>query len=295
MTLLQVEHLCKTYDAHHDDVGLENGKGNRENAKIAGVKRTGWLNTWFKQHHDYNKQAGVAALNDVSFELQHGECVGLVGESGSGKSTLARCLLGIESADRGRIVLAGEAFGGHARRIRHEQRRHIQIVFQNPTAALNPKLTIRTSLLDPYRQYGHQLELNHFHGDNEDSFARQLLEAVELSPSLLDRYPHQLSGGQRQRVTIARAISIEPKLVVLDEPTASLDVISQAAILQLLAQLKQELGLAYLFISHDLAAVCKLSDRIMVMKDGCIVDRCVRDELFADERHPYTRELVSIF
>ncbi len=291
MTLLRVEHLCKTYASRPHQAGFWSG----QNDKPAGLKRAAWLSKWLKQHHQHHKQAGAAALDDVSFELQHGECLGLVGESGSGKSTLARCLLGIETADHGRIVLAGEEFGGSSQRRLYEQRRHIQIVFQNPTAALNPKLTVRQSLLDPYRQYRNQLELNHFQADSEDAFARMLLEAVELSASLLDRYPHQLSGGQRQRVTIARAISIEPKLVVLDEPTASLDVISQAAILQLLAQLKQELGLAYLFISHDLAAISKLSDRMMVMKDGRIVDRCLRHELFAPERHAYTQELVSIF
>ncbi len=290
MSVLQVEHLYKTYHSHPSHIGWRNGK---KATSVEGA-RFGWLGRWFKHS---SEQIGVTALDDISFQLQQGECLGLVGESGSGKSTLARCLLGIESADRGRIVLAGEELGGQSpsRQRLQEQRRHIQIVFQNPTAALNPKLTIRQSLLDPYRQYRHQLDLNYFRADREDRFARQLMEAVELPTALLDRYPHQLSGGQRQRVTIARAISIEPKLVVLDEPTASLDVISQAAILQLLAQLKQELGLSYLFISHDLAAVCQLSDRIMVMKEGQIVDRCLRHELFEQERHAYTQELVSIF
>ncbi|WP_322925403.1 dipeptide/oligopeptide/nickel ABC transporter ATP-binding protein [Paenibacillus campi] len=285
MTLLQVEQLCKTYDSRHG-AKAQMRKADKQ------ADHFGLLRKWFKRDP---QSSAVRALDDVSFELRQGECLGLVGESGSGKSTLARCLLGIEQASSGRIVLAGEEFHPQHRGRLHLQRRQIQIVFQNPTAALNPKLTIRQSLLDPYRQYRQTLALHYFRAEHEDSFVRQLLEAVELPATLLDRYPHQLSGGQRQRVTIARAISIEPKLVVLDEPTASLDVISQAAILQLLEQLKQQLGLAYLLISHDLAAVCELSERIMVMKDGRIVDRCLRHELFAQERHPYTQELVAIF
>ncbi len=289
MTLLQVEHLYKTYAPRRLQMKLSQ-PGVKKRPATHFIER--FTLGWLRRHSD---SAVLPALNDVSFTLEQGECVGLVGESGSGKSTLARCLLGIEQADRGQIMLDGEEFNPQHEYRMYMQRPKIQIVFQNPAAALNPKLTARQSLLDPYRQYRHQVESQHFHAEDENGFVRQLLEAVELPASLLERYPHQLSGGQRQRVTIARAISIEPKLVVLDEPTASLDVISQAAILKLLTQLKQELGLSYLFISHDLAAVCEMSDRIMVMKDGQIVDHCERQELFAAERHEYTKELVAIF
>ena len=235
------------------------------------------------------------AINDISFTLNRGECLGLVGESGCGKSTLARCLLRIEDADHGSIQLGGQDIARLDGRRLRPHRRKIQIVFQNPSAALNPKLTIGSSLIDPYEQLGRDAKLTHFTYTSKEAYIRQLLEAVELPSELANRYPHELSGGQRQRVTIARAIGIEPDVVVLDEPTASLDVISQGAILQLLTDLRTSLGLSYVFISHDLAAVHRMSQRIIVMQSGQIVDRFGADALFAEERHPYTKELISIF
>nr|WP_124118709.1 dipeptide/oligopeptide/nickel ABC transporter ATP-binding protein [Paenibacillus xylanexedens] len=235
------------------------------------------------------------AVNDISFALNRGECLGLVGESGCGKSTLARCLLRIEDADKGSIILGGQDIARLSGRRLRPHRRKIQIVFQNPMAALNPKLKIADSLIDPYEQLGRNAELSHFTYTSKDAYVQKLLEAVELPSDLAGRYPHELSGGQRQRVTIARAIGIEPDVVVLDEPTASLDVISQGAVLQLLTDLRTSLGLSYVFISHDLAAVHRMSQRIIVMREGQIVDRFGADALFAEERHPYTKELISIF
>lgn len=235
------------------------------------------------------------AIQDISFGLNRGECLGLVGESGCGKSTLARCLLRIEDADQGLIQLGGQDIARLRSRHLRPYRRRIQIVFQNPSAALNPKLTIGASLIDPYEQLGREAKLSHFTYTSKEAYIRQLLEAVELPRELGDRYPHELSGGQRQRVTIARAISIEPDVIVLDEPTASLDVISQGAVLQLLTDLRTSLGLSYLFISHDLAAVHRMSQHIMVMQSGRIVDRFGSEALFSEERHPYTKELISIF
>ncbi|MDQ0861012.1 ABC transporter ATP-binding protein [Bacillus sp. V2I10] len=240
-------------------------------------------------------QAGKKAVNNLSFELNKGECLGLVGESGCGKSTLARCLLRIEPIDSGSIYFKNEAIEQLNERQLYPYRKKIQIVFQNPSAALNPKLKIKDSLIDPYAQYGKELNLSHFSYTSKNAFVKQLLEAVELPSGLANQYPHELSGGQRQRVTIARAISIEPELIVLDEPTASLDVISQGAVLTLLTELRETLNLSYLFISHDLAAVRQMSQRIMVMKEGKLVDQFNRDHLFAEERHPYTKELISIF
>lgn len=235
------------------------------------------------------------AINDISFTLNRGECLGLVGESGCGKSTLARCLLRIEDADHGSIQLGGQDIARLDGRRLRPHRRKIQIVFQNPSASLNPMLTIGASLIDPYEQLGRDAKLAHFTYTSKEAYIRQLLEAVELPSELANRYPHELSGGQRQRVTIARAIGIEPDVVVLDEPTASLDVISQGAILQLLTDLRTSLGLSYVFISHDLAAVHRMSQRIIVMQSGQVVDQFGADALFAEERHPYTKELISIF
>ncbi|MCM3789853.1 dipeptide/oligopeptide/nickel ABC transporter ATP-binding protein [Domibacillus indicus] len=238
---------------------------------------------------------GKTAVNDVSFELDKGECLGLVGESGCGKSTLARCLLRIESIDSGSIRFKGEAIERHTERQLYLYRKQMQIVFQNPSAALNPKLKVKDSLIDPYEQYKKELKLARFSYTSKKTFVKQLLEAVELPEDLANRYPHELSGGQKQRVTIARAISIEPELIVLDEPTASLDVLSQGAVLDLLTELQRTLGLSYLFISHDLAAVQKMSQRIIVMKEGKLVDQFSREQLWAEERHSYTKELISIF
>lgn len=238
---------------------------------------------------------GFAVLQNVSFTLGKKQCLGLVGESGCGKSTLARCLLNMEPIDEGSILFEGTALHNKNERHLRPYRKHIQAVLQNPSAALNPKLRIIDSLIDPYMQFGDQVKLQHFCFRNKKDFALQLLEAVELPASLADRYPHELSGGQKQRVTIARAISIEPAIIILDEPTSSLDVLSQAAVLRLLDRLREQLGTSYLFISHDLSAVNTLCQHILVMKSGMIVDRFDKEELFAADRHPYTQELISMF
>ncbi len=172
---------------------------------------------------------------------------------------------------------------------------HFQAVFRNPMASLNPKLKIKESLVDPYLQFQEDLSLKYFSYTSKSAFVKQLLEAVELTNDLADRYPYELSGGQRQRVTIAKAISIEPYLIVLDEPTASLEVLTQGSALELLAELQKTLSLSYLFISHDLADVRQMSQGILVMREGELVDEFNRDELFGEVRHPYTKELISIF
>lgn len=239
--------------------------------------------------------SGKLAIDAVSFGLSRGECLGLVGESGCGKSTLARCLMRIEPITEGTIRFHGKAIERLSERELRPYRKNMQMVLQNPSAALNPRLRIRESLLDPYEQYQHELQLSHFACTSSKAFIHELMEAVELPASLADRYPHELSGGQRQRVTIARAISIEPDLIVLDEPTASLDVLSQGAVLKLLQELQEALGLAYLFISHDLTAVHQLSHRIMVMHEGQLVDQFEREQLFYEGRHEYTKSLISIY
>ncbi|TWT00553.1 ABC transporter ATP-binding protein [Planomicrobium sp. CPCC 101079] len=238
---------------------------------------------------------GDAVLKNIAFSLEKKECVGLVGESGCGKSTLARCILQLASIDEGEILFNGMALQNKNERNLRPYRRNIQMVMQNPAISLNPKLKIRESLLDPYYQYGAQADLRHFQYANEADFAKQLMGAVELPIALADRYPHELSGGQKQRITIARAISLEPALIILDEPTSSLDILSQASILKLLNGLREQLELSYLFISHDLSAVNAMSQKILVMKEGSIMDRFSREELFFENRHSYTKELISLY
>ncbi|MDQ0339051.1 peptide/nickel transport system ATP-binding protein [Caldalkalibacillus uzonensis] len=238
--------------------------------------------------------SGVTAVDDISFQLEAGHCLGIVGESGSGKSTLARLLLALERPDRGEVFLEGVPLYTMRREALRLKRQHIQAVFQDPHASLNPSLTVMTSVLEPLDNFPHAVPsfLKPVSHDRR-KLAAALLHMVGLGEDILDRYPHQLSGGQKQRVAIARGISINPKIVVCDEPTASLDVSVQAQVLNLLKSLQEELGMAYVFISHDLAAVRFMCDRVIVMKAGRIVDQCAAGALFKSERHPYTRQLLA--
>lgn len=247
-------------------------------------------------HVRKNYQGGANAVDDVCLSISRGECLGLVGESGSGKSTLARCLLLLERIDSGEVWLEGEAMRNISPSRLHTARQRMQVVFQNPAASLNSKLTIRESLLEPINCQGKGAPS--FLGGgaaNGLDIAERLLELVHLPHNILTRFPRELSGGQKQRVCVARAISVEPALIVLDEPTSSLDVSIQARILNLLKELQEKLGLSYLFISHDLSAVQFMSERLIVMYKGQIVDRFQRTEMFAPERHAYTKELIRIF
>lgn len=244
-------------------------------------------------HKSYDN--GVEILRNVNFSMERKECLGLVGESGCGKSTLARLILQIESFDKGSILFEGTELQNKSERSLKPYRKNIQAVLQNPASALNPKLRIKDSLMDPYLQFGSLVNLKYFTYTSEANFIGQLLETVELPRSFAERYPHELSGGQKQRVTIARAISIEPALIILDEPASSLDVLSQAAVLKLLGGLRETLDTSYLFISHDLSAVQEMSQRIMVMKGGVIVDSFEKERLFYSDRHSYTKELISMF
>lgn len=238
---------------------------------------------------------GQQVLKNISFHIERGDCLGLVGESGCGKSTLARCLLRIEPIDSGSIYIDGFAVERLKEKHMRTYRKKIQMVFQNPTAALNPKRKIKDSLLDGFVQFQELFEPRFFVQSSLEVMVNQWLDAVELPKSVADCYPHELSGGQRQRVTIARALSIEPDCIILDEPTSSLDVVSREAILRLLHDLREQFQIAYLFISHDLAVVYQMSQKIMVMKDGEIIDFFEREKLFDAERQDYTKELVGIF
>lgn len=236
----------------------------------------------------------VVAVDQVSFAIGTGECVGLVGESGSGKSTLVRLLLALEHPDQGEILFQNKSLIRRSRRELRQLRQHIQVVFQDSTASLNDRLPVWRSLLEPLDNYAHVSPVFF----QETAFTRRekaerLLSMVGLAVDLLDRYPHELSGGQRQRVCIARAISLCPQLLICDEPTSSLDVTTQGQILQLLQELQRRLNMSVLFISHDLAAVAQLCTRMLVMQQGRIVDECTATELWLHERHPYTKILIS--
>ena len=239
---------------------------------------------------------GYLALDDVSFSIGQGECVGLVGESGSGKSTLALCILMLEKITGGEIWLDGTRLNKLSKKELRRAQKKMQIVFQNPASSLNSKLRIIDSLMEPLdnNPAAQPVFLKSVMGDRRKT-AKALLDMVCLSERCLDCYPHELSGGQMQRVTISRAISTGPSLIVLDEPTASLDVSIQAGVLNLLKDLQEQLNLTYFFISHDLSAVNFMCDRTIVMLNGKIVDQCEKNTLFSQERHQYTKRLLAIF
>lgn len=233
----------------------------------------------------FGKAGVVRAVDDVSFAVQKGEVLGIVGESGCGKSTTARLVIGLIDSDAGDVILDGEAVG-HAVSLR-ELRRRVQMVFQDSYASLNPRLTIEDTIAFGPRVHG-------IAADEASGRAHDLLRKVGLDPALFAaRYPHELSGGQRQRVNIARALALNPQLVLLDEAVSALDKSIEAQVLNLLLDLKDELGLTYVFISHDLNVVRFISDRVIVMYLGEIVETGPVDALWTDARHPYTRALLA--
>lgn len=249
--------------------------------------------------HELSKayQKDIPVLHSISLHLVQGECLGIVGESGSGKSTLARCLLTLTDWDSGDIYFHNQHLKSLGKRKLREARSHMGAVFQNPTAALNSRLRIIDSLMEPLDQRKGFLPsfIKKNMGTARKDIAAELLRIVGLPADYLAKYPHELSGGEKQRVTIARAISTEPSFIVLDEPTASLDVTSQSVILNLLKDLQENYGLSYLFISHDLAAVHFMSQRIIVMKNGHILDSFPKDQTFDVNRHKYTKLLLDVF
>ncbi|MBL8535428.1 MAG: ABC transporter ATP-binding protein [Betaproteobacteria bacterium] len=231
----------------------------------------------------------VRAVDRVSFEIGHGEILGLVGESGCGKSTTALAVLRLVEALSGRIVFDGEEITRtSSRRMRHVRRR-LQAVFQDPFGSLDPRMTVRDIVAEP-------LDVHGMAGGRVQRAERvtELLAKVGLAEHMADRYPHEFSGGQRQRIGIARAIALGPSLVVCDEPVSALDVSVQAQIVNLLLDIRQKMGVAYLFISHDLAIVRHLSDRVAVMLGGRIIEIGPAEELFAHPLHPYTKSLVAL-
>ncbi len=233
-------------------------------------------------------QATVHALDGVGFSLQAGRTLAVVGESGCGKSTLARLLTMIESPSAGRLLIDGHDVAAADPATRARLRREVQIVFQNPYGALNPRQTVGQALIEP-------LEVNGIGADaaEREALARAMLARVGLRPEHFHRWPHMFSGGQRQRIAIARALMPRPRVLVLDEPVSALDVSIRAQVLNLLAELQRELGVAYLFISHDLGVVRHVADEVMVMYLGRCVEQGPRDAVFDAPGHPYTQALLS--
>jgi oligopeptide transport system ATP-binding protein len=228
------------------------------------------------------------ALQDVTFDLRQGETLGLVGESGSGKSTLARAILRLIPVTSGHVIFNGEDLSSCEPAELRRRRRDLQIVFQDPLASLNPRMSVGDALAEPLKIYEPLLSAR-----AREARIAEMLERVGLEPGMAPRYPHQFSGGQCQRIGIARAMMLRPKLLICDEPVSSLDVSIQGQIVNLLADLQQEFGLAMLFISHNLAVVRHLSHRVLVIYRGRLVEVAASDVLFAAPAHPYTRALLA--
>jgi oligopeptide/dipeptide ABC transporter ATP-binding protein len=234
------------------------------------LRRTGW----------------VYALDDVSFSLVAGETLGIVGESGCGKTTLGRCIMGLYDPSQGQVIIKDQVVSHLNSRQRKELALNLQMIFQDPFESLDPRQTVKDILEEKYIIHGQK-------NGNLDSQINKLMETVGLLPDTLSKFPHEFSGGQRQRIGIARAISLEPEIIICDEPVSALDVSVQSKILNLLLKLQQTMGLTYIFISHDLSVVKHISDRIAVMYMGKIVEVATADEIYNNGQHPYTKALLS--
>jgi oligopeptide transport system ATP-binding protein len=230
----------------------------------------------------------LKAVDDVSFQLREGETLGVVGESGCGKSTLVRGILGLETITAGNIKLNGEELTTLDKESFRSKRRDMQIIFQDPLASLDPRMTVSEIISEPLQVFQPQLS-----SKERKQKVQQMMQRVGLLPNQINRYPHEFSGGQAQRIGIARALILKPKLLICDEPVSALDVSIQAQIINLLMELQREMGLSMIFIAHDLSVVKHISHRVMVMYMGKIVEKASRDELYRHPRHHYTKALMQ--
>lgn len=265
-------------NSNHIAVGL-NSNGTENILEVSHLKKT------FHIKSPDGKKGLLRAVDDVSFTIKKGETFSLVGESGCGKSTLGRTLLGLYTPDQGsEILFNGEDITKFSKSKRKNFAKKAQLIFQDPSACLNPRRTIKQILLEPFKI--HKIQ-------NGEAKIKELMDMVGLANRFLDRFPHEMSGGQKQRVGIARALALDPELIVCDEPVSALDVSIQAQVINLLEDLQKQLNLTYLFISHDLSVVHHISDRVAVMYLGKIVELSTRDQLYEKTQHPYTKSLLS--
>ena len=230
----------------------------------------------------------LKAVNNVSFTLNEGETLGIVGESGCGKSTLARAIMGMVPSQAGQVVWLGEDLRGLNLKQLRKRRQRLQMVFQDPLASLSPRMTVGDIIAEPLRTHYPDIK-----GAELREKVDAIMDRVGLHPHQKNRYPHEFSGGQCQRVGIARALILEPKLIICDEPVSALDVSVQAQVINLLKNLQRDMGLSLIFIAHDLSVVKHISDRVMVLYLGNVAENAPRAELFANPRHPYTQALMA--
>ena len=252
---------------------------NKEKQPLVQVKQ---LCKYFK----VGRHAELKAVDDVSFDIYKGETVGLVGESGCGKSTTGRCMIRLYEPTKGEVIYDGKDITKLSKAEQKEFCQKVQMIFQNPYASLNSRMTVKEIVGEGLKQHGTP--------KNEiDKKVEALLETVGLNKDHMSRFPHEFSGGQRQRIGIARALSVDPEFIICDEPISALDVSIQAQVINMLKDLQEQRGLTYLFVAHDLSVVKYISDRVVVMYLGMIVEQAETEELYSNPQHPYTKALLS--
>ncbi len=238
------------------------------------------------KYFQISRKETLKAVDDVSFTINKGETVSLVGESGCGKSTTGRCMIRLYSPTKGEVLYNGKDIMKLSRAEQKEFCKKVQMIFQNPYSSLNPRMTVKEIVGEGLKQHGMSQA-------DTDAKVEELLETVGLNKDHMSRFPHEFSGGQRQRIGIARALSVDPEFIICDEPISALDVSIQAQVINMLKNLQETMGLTYLFIAHDLSVVKYISDRVVVMYLGTIVETAETEELFSNTKHPYTKALLS--